>query len=126
MSFLSILKTIGKTALGIEEIAAPILKTLIPAAAPILDIFSRLQVAITTAETNNPLDGQGVMKATAVVADFESGLGVTQEILSLEGKHLTWDDSALQAAISAQVAAYNAFAALKASFNIEDVPKTKT
>ena len=125
MSFVSILKKIGSIAISVEHVVAPIAETLLPAfgttIAAIDGIFQRLQATIATVEVSNPAAGQGVVKAQAVVADFEAGLSFTQDILALEGKKLVWDDTQLQAAISAQVAAYNAMAALKASFKVVPV-----
>ena len=125
MSFISILKKIGSVVLGAEHVIAPIAESLLPTLsgpiAAIDDIFQRLQATITTVEVSTPTDGQGTVKSAAVVADFESGLSFTQSILALEGKKLIWDDVQLQAAITAQVAAYNAMAALKASFKVVPV-----
>ena len=125
MSFINIIKKIGTVALGIEHIAAPIAETLLPGFAPIIagidNIFQHLTGAIVTVEANNPTTGQGVIKADAVTADFESGLELTQSILAMEGKKLTYDAAALQTAISSQVAALNAMAAVKASFKIVPV-----
>ena len=120
MSFISILKKIGTVALGIEHVAAPIISIALPQLAgpiSIVDgIFQRLQTAVTTVEANNPVDGQGQVKAAAVTADFEAGLELTQSILAAENKKLTYDTAALQEAISAQVTALNAMAKVKASF----------
>lgn len=125
MSFISILKKIGSVVIGAEHIVAPVVETLVPSLsgpiAAVDGIFQRVQATITTLEANNPSDGQGAIKSAAVVADFQSGLDLTQQILSVEHKKLSYDGAALQAAINAQVAAYNAFATLKASFKIEAV-----
>ena len=125
-SFLSILTSIGKTVLGIEQVAAPIAETIFPAAAPIISaldkIFQNLQGAVVTAEVNNPT-GNGQVKSDAVIADFQAGLALTQSVLALEHKELQYDAAALQTAISAQVGAFNAMAAVKASFHIADLPK---
>jgi len=117
MSFISILKKVGSAVLGIEHVAEPVIETLFPSSKPLFDVFDRLQTAITTVESANPLQN-GQLKSQTVVSDFEAGLSVTQAILSADGKKLVYDDAALQSAINAQVAAYNAFAALKASFKV--------
>lgn len=91
--------------------------SLFPVSKPLFDIFDRLQTAITTVEASSPLQ-DGTVKSGAVVTDFEAGLSVTQAILAVDGKKLVYDDAALQSAINAQVAAYNAFATLKASFKV--------
>ena len=123
MSFISILKQIGGIVIGAEHIVAPVAEAILPSlSGPIaaLDgIFQRLQASIATAEVNNPASGQGSAKAPAVVADFERGLELTQTVLAIEKKKLVYDGAQLAAAITAQVAAFNAMAALKASFKIE-------
>lgn len=127
MSFISILKTIGSVFLGIEHVAAPIAEALIPAAAPVIaeidSIFSRLQSAITTVEAQSPVGTAGAVKSDVVTQDFNASLGVAQSVLAMAGKQLSYDTAALQTAINAQVAAYNAMAAVKASFKVIDVPK---
>ena len=121
MSFISILKTIGGAIVGVEKIAEPIVETLFPATTPLFGIFDRLQTAITTVE-QSLVGATGPVKSAAVVSDFEAGLALTQQILAVSGQQLSYDDAALQTAINSQVAAYNAFAALKTTFKV--VPKT--
>lgn len=122
MSFLSIFKKIGSIALKVEHVASPIISTMLPGAAPIImeldTIFQHLQSAVITVESNNPLDAQGAVKSASVVSDFNSGLELTQSILAMKGEMLSYDATALQTAISAQVTALNAMAAVKASFKI--------
>ena len=117
MSFISILKTV----LGIEHTIAPFL-SVIPGVGSIVvgvdAIVQRVQAAIGTVEASNPGDGQGSLKAPAVIADFNAGLDLTQQVLALKGEKLAYDPAKLQDAIDKQVAAYNAFAALKSSFQI--------
>lgn len=128
-SFTSILKRIGEVALGIERVTAPIAEIALPQFAPIIArvdaTFQRLQNAVATVEANNPLDGQGNLKAQAVTTDFEAGLAFTQYVLALEGKQLVYDPSALQLAINTQVAAYNAMAQVKASFRVVPIEEAK-
>ena len=126
MSFISILTKVGQVALGIERAAAPMIETFLPASTPIIaavdGIVGRIQGSITTVEANNPMDGQGQIKSAAVVTDFQDGIAIAQEVLAMEGKSLTYDSAALTTAITAQVAAYNAFATLKASIKIVALP----
>lgn len=125
MSFVNILQKIFTVVAGVEHIAAPIAETLLPGFAPIITtidgIFQKLQGTIATVEANNPVTGQGAVKSQAVIADFEAGLAFTQYAFSLEGKKLTYDLAALQEAINAQVAAYNAMSKVKDSFHIVPV-----
>lgn len=128
MSFISILTKIGQVGsavAGVEKTAGPLLD-LIPGVAPwraVVDgIVSRVQSAIVTVEANNPVS-DGKLKSDATIADFQAGLALTQQILAAQGKTLVYDQAALQAAINAQVEAYNQFAKLKASFQTVDLPK---
>lgn len=123
MSFMGIIH-------GIEEIlpvAGKIVGGLIGLRSPILGglitgVSGELQAAIVNAEATVTTAKSGQMKSDLVIADFQSGLALTQEILSYEGKVLVYDGAALQDAINAQVAAYNAVAKLKASFSIQPKP----
>ncbi len=125
MSFLSIFKNIGKGLLAVEKVAAPIAEGLLPAYAPLImsidHLFGTTQAAIVTAEQNNPLQN-GQLKLDAVTNDFNAALSELQSILAVTGKQLTYDGNGLTTAINAQVAAYNAFAALKSTFKIADAP----
>src|SRR6185437_2964590 len=80
VSFISILKTV----LGIEHTIAPFL-SVIPGVGSIVvgvdAIVQRVQAAIGTVEASNPGDGQGSLKAPAVIADFNAGLDLTQQVL---------------------------------------------
>lgn len=125
MSFLGILKNIGKGFLVAEQIAMPIAQTMLPQFAPVLgridNLVQRTQAAIITVEQNNPADGQGGVKQEAVIADFQAGLDEMQSILALSGKKLTYDEGELKSAINDQTSAYNHFAKVKASFKVEAV-----
>lgn len=127
MTFIGILQNIGKVVAGVDQVAGPILTVAFPAAAgPLaaLDaIFQRLLAGIVTVEVKAPADGNGPEKNLAVVADFDAGLALTQSVLAMEHKHLTYDPHLLAESIAAQVAAFNAMAALKASFRISDKPR---
>jgi len=127
MSFLSILKTIGTDALKIEPIAAAAVSLVNPALANLMNgISGKIQGAVTNAELTITQAKSGGIKADAVVADFESGLSIAQEVLAAEGKAITYDPVALQTAINNQVAAFNAAATLKASFKIVPLSVTAT
>ena len=126
MSFICILKKVGSVALGIEHVAAPILEAAVPGLAPVVatvdGLVQRIQNTITTVEANGPVSGGGQLKSAAVVSDFQSAIDLASTIAGLEGKTMTYDQQALQDAITAQVAAYNAFAKLKASFALTAKP----
>ncbi len=123
MSFISILKKIGGIAANVEHVVAPVLTIVAPQlAGPIHvvdDMFQKLQTSITTIEATTLKDGSGAMKADSVATDFEAGLSELQSILAITNHRLVYDTAALQTAITAQVAAYNAMAAVKASFKLE-------
>jgi hypothetical protein len=127
MSFLSILKRIGSAAVTVEHVAAPVASVVMPQFASEIAIadgmFVRLQNSILTVEANNPVDTDGTLKEQAVINDFVASLGLTQAGLALKGKMVSYDDAALRKAIASQVSAYNAMAAVKASFTIVDIPK---
>lgn len=118
MSFLSVIKTI----VGVEHAVTPLL-SVIPGVGSIAvgvdAVVQRIMSSVATVEANNPADGQGGVKAPAVIADFNAGLELTQQVLAIKGEKLTYDPAALQDSINAQVSAFNAFAKLKASFKIE-------
>jgi len=119
MSFLSILKKVGSVALGVEHIIGPTVSTFFPAFAPIDTIFQRIQTSIVSVEQANPVDGQGKLKSDVIKNDFASGLELTQSMLALDHKKLTYDVNVLQQVIDAQVLAYNKMAELKATFKVE-------
>lgn len=123
MSFGNILQQVFTVVAGVVHVAAPIAQTFLPGIpfVAIDTMFQKLQGTIATVEANNPVTGQGVVKAQAVVADFEAGLAFTQTVLALEGKKLTYDLVALQGAIDSQVAAYNFMSKVKDSFHIVPV-----
>lgn len=126
MSFLSVFTKIGKVLITAEHVAAPIAEGVLPAYAPLIasidSLFGKTQAAIITAEQNNPVDANGRIKLDAVTNDFNAALAELQSILAVTGKQLTYDGNALNDAVNKQVAAYNAFAAVKASFKIADLP----
>lgn len=121
MSFFDVLKRIGSTFVKVESIAEPIIKTLLPASAPIFNLldplFSKDVTNVLTVEANNPTDGQGQLKGDAVVEDFEAGLSTTQSVLAINKQKLTYD-AELQAAIKSFADWYNHLAKCKQSFKI--------
>lgn len=127
MSFISILKKIGTTILGVEHVAAPVIGALYPPAAPFLtnldNLIQSVFGSIISTEQNNPKDGQGKIKSDSVNADINAYIATMNAGLALMGK-TTVDDPALrQATIDAAVASLNAGAAWKASFKVVDLPK---
>ena len=126
MSFISILQKVGGILLGVEHVAAPIAEVVFPqfagAVAEVDSLTARLQSAITTVEANAPVGTAGQLKSDAVTNDFNAAIGLVQSIMGFSGKAVSYDAAALQTAINAQVAAYNAMAALKTSIKV--VPTT--
>ena len=129
VSFISIFQKIAKGLVAAEHVAAPVASIIFPQFAPIIGsidhVFGTVQASIVTAEANNPVDGQGQLKLDAVVTDFNAAMADMQSFAAVAGKQFTYDGKALQDAISAQTQAYNAFAALKKSFKLADLPKTE-
>jgi hypothetical protein len=123
VSFLGALKDIGKTALGIAR--SPVAATIVSAVNPALGaIWGRAATAITNIEAAHAAAGRektGSEKLNFVITDFEESLAVTREILKLQGKELVYDAGRLKEAIDAQVAAFNATARLKETFQIRDL-----
>lgn len=107
-------------AAGVVHTATPLLR-LVPGAGqyvPEIDtILQRLMAAIATVEVASPT-AEGVLKAHVVTDDFQAGIQLTNAVLATRGEVLSYDQAALKKAIDGQVAAYNAMAALKASFAI--------
>ena len=128
-SFITILKKVGSVLLGVEHLAAPIAEIAFPqfagAIAEVDSLTGRLQNAITTVEANSPVGTDGSLKSAAVIADFNAAIGLAQSVAGFAGKQISYDAGALQAAINAQVNAYNAAAALKASFHMVDIVPAK-
>lgn len=126
-NFFSILKKIGSAALGVEKVAAPIAEAVFPQFAPAVSMLdgwvNRVQGAVVSVEAN-PVMTDGTVKSNAVIADFETGLDLTNSVLAMRGKQLSYDKAALQDAINSFVAGYNALAKVKASFQEVDIPKS--
>jgi hypothetical protein len=127
VSFLSILKGIGKGLLIADQYASPIVGTLYPPAAPWItklnDLAQHLQGSIIATEAANPKDGQGGIKSVVVNGDLNSYIDTMNAGLAFAGKKVQDDPKLRQAAIDAGVAAFNASAAWQASFKTVDLPK---
>lgn len=125
-SFWGALKKIGSVLVGIEHMAAPIAAGILPQfSALILNLDSlvqKTQAAILTAEANHPTDGQGQLKQDAVIADFEAGLEVAQQMAALRKKTIVYDQQALKDSIAGFVAGYNNLAKVKTSMHEVDAP----
>lgn len=68
--------------------------------------------------------GFGDLKAQMFADDFDASLSVTQEVLAMQGKVMTYDKAQLDKARDSFVAGFNAIAAVKASFQIVELPKS--
>jgi hypothetical protein len=127
VSFLNILKGIGKQLLAGEQFIAPVVGILYPPAAPWItklnDLEQHLQGSIISTEAANPLDGQGGIKSAVVNGDLNSYIDTMNAGLAFAGKKIQDDPKLRQAAIDAGVAAFNASAAWQASFKTVDLPK---
>lgn len=124
MSFLGTITNIGKTLLQVAS--NPLVESGISMWNPAVGvIWKRVASSIVNIEAAHAAAGKtgtGADKLAFVTTDFEESISVTQEILRSQGKSFTYDTGALKEAIDAQVMAYNAFARVKASFKITDVP----
>lgn len=125
-SFLGTLKTIGHIALGIAN--NPLTETAVtfynPALGALLKHFNSSISNIEAAHVAAGKEKSGPEKLAFVMQDFEEGMSVTQEILKMNGKKLSYDTGMEQEAINAQVAALNAFKRFHDSIKIEDLPQT--
>ena len=114
MSFLSILKNIWGGIQKAEPVIGTVLGTLNPAAGA---IFNTVTTAISGAEQFFSAPQSGPQKSTFVTQNFESGLAIAQQIFALRGQNLTYNSTALQNFINAQVAAMNALSVLTGSMS---------
>ena len=111
------LKIVGKSVLAIAPLAGEVISIVNPPLGMlIIGIGGRISSAIADAEQTITEAKQGQLKSQAVIADFQTALQIAQQIT---GKNISYDPVALQAAIDAQVAALNAFAALKGSIKTQ-------
>lgn len=115
MSFLSVIKTIGKDALIVEQAVAPVVSMFVPALAGPLNLINKL---IVQAETIYTGEKQGTPKKQFVLDEFQAILPTFQEIIKEKtGYIITFDVDALSKAIDASVATFNAAKALHDSFD---------
>ena len=125
-SFLRVLKKIGSTVAGIIPLGSAILTIAAPAAGAVLagplnSLAAHIQSAIIESEQQFVEPGSGALKAQAVADNFNAWLAVSQDAAKAAGMLLTYDAAALDRAITAQVAAYNAQAdALDAYGDLKD------
>ena len=125
MSFLTVLKKVGSALVGVEHVVEPIAALAFPQFAAILGgldkLFTSVPAAVVTVEANNPADGQGGLKSQAVIADFEAGLQVAQDLAALRKKKVVYDEAALQASINGFTDGWNNLAKVKASLHEVDL-----
>lgn len=105
------LKIVGQAALAIEPIAATAIGIVNPALGVTLSgITGRITSSIAAVEQTITEAKAGALKSQTVIADFQAGLAMAEEIT---GHAYAYDQAALQAVIDAQTAAFNAMAAFK-------------
>lgn len=123
MSFSSIFKKTASILLTVGKVVEPIAIAAGETALPefknefvmLDDLFKATQDNIAAVEVVN---ASGATKQAKVAADFEAGLNEAAAVFNMTGKTITYDTVALKAGIDAQVAAYNAFATVKASIKV--------
>ncbi len=115
-SFLHILKDIGKTALIIDQAAAPFVSMINPAVGSAMNAVAAL---VVRAEQTYPSEGQGATKKAAVLDWFFALYPMIQEGLKAQGYTLTIDQNSVSQLIDATCAQLNAAALLKNGFKIE-------
>lgn len=119
MSFLSILKTVGKDALGIVSVAAPIIEMIDPAIGEPLTIISNM---IIKAEQVYTEEKQGTSKKQYVMDEFTALLPLFQSAIKAKlGYVMTIDAAQVGNLIDSTVAQFNAAAALHSSFTFTKV-----
>lgn len=125
MTFLSIIKGIGKGFLGIEKIAAPVAELVLPQFAGGIRMLDNLVQhglgAMLSAETASP-SGGGALKSAAVTQSMDAALELTKDLLASEGKDVNHDAAKLQNALNLQTQAFAAWADWRSSVKI--VPKS--
>lgn len=129
MSFASILnriKTVTGAIVGVEHVIAPVLG-LIPGVGPAITVFDHYAAKwlnlIGALEIADPRDGQGQIKAQAIIDDFATGLEIAQLVAQEKGEQIIWDQALLREATSDIVSGLNKFVKVKAS--VKSVPVTK-
>lgn len=118
MSFLSIMKTVGKDALLGANAAAPALNLFAPG---IGSAIGGLTSLVITAENKFPDPKSGPQKKDWVLTAVQVGLPFFQEILKEHGELLTIDAQALSDTIDDIVGLFNSAQKLHASFSLQKV-----
>jgi len=111
MSFLHLLDRI----LGAADLAAPFIYP------PAAGIVSTIHTAVIKAEANYPGSGRGAEKLPAATAGFMNNMELLSGIFTAKGYKVTVDQGKLQAALNAQVAAFNAIQELQNNITIEKI-----
>lgn len=117
MSFLSIMKTIGSDALKVLGVATTVAEPIVgialgPAASAIM---TKINSAVVGAEAIIAGVSQGVAKQQSVASIVSTSLPTLDAVIAEFGAGATFDPTALNNAINASVANYNAIQALIAS-----------
>jgi len=122
MSFLSGLKQVGKVAFGIatNPASGAIISAFNPSIGSIWGRVASSIVSIEEAHSQAGKEKSGAEKLALAINDFNESLAITREILKSHGKDLVYDNRALEDAINAQVAAFNAAKKLKDSIKIQE------
>ena len=119
MSFLSILKTIGKDLVIADRVAAPFVGLFNPAIGSAMTTIGNLVVKAETVYTG---EKQGVAKKQLVIDEFTALFPLFQNVLKDQaGLLLTFDASQVGNLIDATVAQINAAKALHDTFKLEKV-----
>lgn len=91
-----------------------------------LAIGQKVMASVTSIEARHMGDGQentGQEKLALAIADFEDYVEAHNALLEPSGKMLQADTEKIKKAVELQVAAFNAFADLKESLKLVDIPK---
>ena len=105
------LTVVGKDALALAPVAGAVVGVVNPAAGMLITgVGGRLTASIASVEQTITDAKAGALKAATVKADLDNALALAQDVT---GETFTYDGTALQTFIDAQVAAFNAEAAFK-------------
>ncbi len=116
MSFLSIIKAVGKDLLIADKFAAPYVSLFNPAAGAVMNAVAGL---VVKAESTYAGEKQGTAKKQIVLDEFEALFPMFQTVLKEQaGLMLTFDAGQVSSLIDATVAQMNAAKALHDTFKI--------
>ena len=118
MNFLGIVKGVAKGLATVGQFAEPAISLFNP---PLGALVGRVSGMVVSAEAAIPEDGKGPEKHAQVVSGFNDQLALAQSFLKLGGRQMTYDAALLDAAIKADVARMNAYAALSKSVKVIDI-----